>query len=113
VIPSTSDELRFELEISACDSPSDYLEVLVDGNPEFLIDGSSSLCGSLGYTTQSVDISAYADDAAHNIEFHSEIFANNLDVSNFFVDAVSMPGIASICTRDSDLIIFSDGFESN
>jgi cysteine-rich repeat protein len=113
VMPSTPNELRFELEISFCDSPADYLEVLVDGNREFHVDGSSSQCECLGYTTQSVDISAYADGASHNIEFHSEIYANNQDVSNFFVDAVSMPGIASICTPDSELIIFSDGFESN
>jgi len=111
VIPSTSDELRFELEASECDSTSDYLEVLVDGNQEFLINGSSSLCGNIGYTTQSVDISAYADGASHNIEFHSESFADNLDVSNFFVDAVSLPGKVSICTRPP--IIFFDGFESN
>ena len=109
VIPSTSKELRFELEANVCDSASDYLEVLVDSNQEFLIDGSSSLCGGLGYTTQSVDISTYADGASHNLEFHSESFAVNLDVSNFFVDAVSMPGSASIC----NLIVFSNGFELN
>jgi len=101
VIPSMSDEMRFELEASACDSALDYLEVLVDGNPEFLIDGSSSLCGGLGYTTQSVDISAYADGASHDIEFHSESFANNSDLSNFFVDAISIPGLASLCSRSS------------
>ena len=101
VIPSTSNELRFELEVSTCDSASDYLEVLVDSIPEFLIDGSSLICGGLGYTTQSVDISAYADDASHDIEFHSESFANNLDLSNFFVDAVSIPGGVSLCTRSS------------
>ena len=111
VIPSTSDELRFELEASVCDSASDYLEVLVDGSQEFLINGSSSLCGNLGYTTQSVDISTYADGASHTVEFHSESFAVNQDVSNFFVDVVSVPGKASICTIDQ--IIFSDGFESN
>jgi len=114
MIPSTSDELRFELEASLCDSASDYLEVLVDGIQEFLIDGANPLCGGLGYTTQSVDISAYADGAAHTIEFHSESFAVNLDVSNFFVDAVSLPGKASICTKDTpNPAIFADGFESN
>ena len=111
VIPSTSDELRFELEAGECDSASDYLEVLVDGDQEFLINGSSSLCGNPGYTTQSVDISAYADGASHTVEFHSESFAVNQDVSNFFVDVVSVPGQPSICTIDQ--IIFFDGFESN
>ena len=112
VVPSTSDELWFELEASVCDSASDYLEVLVDGNQEFLINGSSSLCGNPGYTTQSVDIGTYADGASHNVEFHSESFAVNQDVSNFFVDSVSMPGSASICIPKTP-IIFSNGFESN
>jgi len=98
VFPSTVTELRFEFEVSACDSASDYFEVLIDGNQELLIDGSSSLCGIVGYATQSVDISVYADGASHKIEFHAETFANNLDISNFFVDAVSIPGS---CTRDT------------
>jgi len=99
VIPSGTTELQFELEVSACDSVSDYLEVLVDGKREFFIDGLSPLCGLIGYTTQTVDISAYADGASHDIEFHAETFAVNLDLSNFFVDAISIPGNASMCTR--------------
>jgi len=98
VFPATVTEMRFELEVSACDSASDYIEVLIDGNREFFIDGSSPLCGLTGYTTQSVDISAYADGASHNIEFHTETFAVNLDISNFFVDAISIPGTASFCS---------------
>ena len=99
VFPATATELQFELEASQCDSTSDYVELLVDGNQEFFIDGSNPLCGSFGYTTQSVDISAYADGGAHNIEFHSESFGLNSDVSNFFIDVVSIPGNASLCTR--------------
>jgi cysteine-rich repeat protein len=99
VFPSTATELQFEFEASTCDSASDYLEVLIDGNQELLIDGSSSLCGIVGYAAQSVDISAYADGASHNVEFHAETFAVNLDLSNFFVDAISIPGNASVCTR--------------
>ena len=98
VIPVTSEALVFELEVSECDSPADYLEVLIDGNQEYFIDGSSALCGGLGYTPQSVDLSAYADGSSHTIEFHSESFSTNADVSNFFVDAVEITGKDSICT---------------
>jgi cysteine-rich repeat protein len=101
VFPSMATELQFELEVSACDSASDYIEVLIDGNREFFIDGLSPLCGFIGYTTQSVDISAIADGASHIVEFHAETFAVNADVSNFFVDALSIPRSASICTRDT------------
>ena len=106
VIPITVGELRFEFEASLCDSAADYVELLIDNNQVFFVDGSSPLCGLTGYTRQSVDISAYADGTSHNIEFHSETFANNFDVSNFFVDLVSLPGTPSLCTSaDSSLTL--------
>ena len=110
VIPSTERELTFELEIPTCDSASDYVEVLIDGNQEMLVDGSSPLCGIDGYSTQSIDIEAYADGGAHNIELHSETFGVNGGVSNFFVDVISLPGIASVCTLNLGYI-FNNGFE--
>jgi cysteine-rich repeat protein len=114
VFPLMATELQFELEVNACDSASDYFEVLIDGNQELSLDGSSPLCWIVGYATQSVDISAYADGGAHDIQFHAETFAANSAVSNFFVDAVSLPGNASICIKkNTNPIIFNDGFESN
>jgi cysteine-rich repeat protein len=110
VIPSTEIELTFELEIPVCDSASDYVEILVDGNQEMLINGSNPLCGTDGYTTQSMDISAYADGGVHNIEFHSETFAVNGRVSSFFIDKLALPGTASVCELDSGYI-FNNGFE--
>jgi len=98
VFPATVSTLQFELEVSACDSASDYVELLIDGSQKLIIDGSSPLCGLSGYTTQSVDISAFADGSVHAIEFHSESFAVNLDFSNFFIDSISIPGNASFCS---------------
>lgn len=98
IIPSTATELTFGLEVSACDSPADYLEVLIDGTRELLIDGSSPLCGFIGYSTQMVDISAYADGGAHDLEFHAETFGNNLDATNIFIDVIDIPGAVSVCT---------------
>jgi cysteine-rich repeat protein len=97
VIPSTVSELTFDLEIPACDSSSDYLEVLIDGNREVFFTGASNLCGIDGYSSQSVNVSAYADGALHELEFHAETFSNNGSVSNFFIDRVEMPGSPSIC----------------
>ena len=75
-----------------------------------LINGSSPLCGIDGYATHSVDIEAYADGRAHNIEFHAETFAVNGRVSNFFIDLISLPGLASMCLLDRSSI-FNNGFE--
>jgi len=83
MIPSTVTDLTFDLEIPTW---------------ELLIDGSSSLCGIDSYSTQSVDISAYADGGNHDLEFHSETFSDNGAVSNFFIDVVAMPGNPSECT---------------
>jgi cysteine-rich repeat protein len=97
-IPETATELRFELEITACDTAADYLEVLIDNNPVFVVNGSSPLCGVFGYTPRMVDITAYANGGSHSLEFHGETFSNNLDASSFFVDNVSIPGTVSECT---------------
>ena len=110
-IPATATDITFDLEQIICDSASDYMEMLVDGNQEFFTDGGSGLCGSLGYTPQAVDISAYADGGVHSLEFHSEIFAVNAGGSNFFLDRIELPGSPSICTAIIPEI-FSDGFES-
>ncbi|HKJ18926.1 MAG TPA: IPTL-CTERM sorting domain-containing protein [Xanthomonadales bacterium] len=90
--PNGAATLTFFLEAIICDSASDYLEVTVDGTQVFLVDGSSPLCGVLGYTEQTVDVSAWADGGVHTLEFNSEIFANNVGGSNFFVDDVSIEG---------------------
>jgi len=89
-----------------CDSSDDYMELTVDGTQEFLTDGSSSLCGTVGYATQTVDLSSYADGGSHDLEFHSEIFATNGQGSNFFLDDVMLSdnvvieGSPSVCTKD-------------
>jgi cysteine-rich repeat protein len=97
-IPSTATELRFELEVNACDSAADYFEVLIDGNQVYSINGSNPMCGTTCYVPQSIDIQAYADGGQHNLVLHSQTFANNDDVSNFLVDQLSIPGTVSECS---------------
>jgi hypothetical protein len=83
-------ELTFQLEAIICDSPSDFMEVLIDGTQVYVVDGSSPLCGNLGYTLQTVDVSAFADGGVHNLEFRSETLAINGGGSNFFVDDIAL-----------------------
>jgi len=115
LIPENATALEFDLEISRCDSARDYLEVLIDGEPLVTYDGSNPLCGILGYTRQSVDISRYADGGSHTIAFHSETFSDNQSRSNFFVDRVEMVGTPSICRRPGTNLtlvkhVINDGF---
>ena len=91
VIPSGGTAiLSFWLEMSRCDSPQDFLQVKMDGNVIFTADGSNSLCGITGYSLQNVNISAFADGNSHTLEFTSTTFSATGDVSNFFVDDVSV-----------------------
>lgn len=89
-IPLGVTTLEFWLEMIVCDSPSDYMEITIDGTQVYLVDGSSPLCGVLGYSQQQVDVSAFADGASHTLEFHSEVFGTNAGNTNFFVDDVSL-----------------------
>lgn len=104
-IPSTATDLEFDLLVGVCDSSADYMNVLVDGNQVFTTDPCTP--GSI-YATQSVDVSAYADDATHTLRFESEIFANNGGNSNFFLDNVVLSdnvqgeGTPSQCTMITD-----------
>jgi len=91
-------DLSFYLEMIICDSAADYLEITIDGNQIWMVDGTSPLCGTLGYALQNVDLAPYDDGGVHTLAFHSEIFAQGGGGSNFFVDDVSIPGTAD-CTQ--------------
>lgn len=97
-IPASASELQFDLEIPVCDSAADYVEILIDGNREWMTDGSSALCGDTGYVRRIIDISDYADGGIHDLELHSETFGNGGSVSNFFIDELAIPGMPSMCT---------------
>lgn len=86
----TAATLYFYLEQIVCDGPTDFVEVLIDGTNVFTSDGSSTLCGQLGYTLETVNLTAYADGLPHTLEFHSQTFAVNGGGSNFFIDDVSL-----------------------
>ena len=90
-------DMTFWLEAIICDSPNDFMNVTIDGNTVFSIDGGSPLCGVLGYSQQTVDISAYADGGDHTLEFVSTTVSTNGGSTNFFVEDVSIAGVT--CTQ--------------
>lgn len=82
--------LTFYLEAPTCSAGSgadDFMEITVDGTQAYLVNATSPLCNVVGYTQQSVDLSAYADGAAHTVAFHS---ITNGQTVNFFVDDVAL-----------------------
>jgi len=83
-IPAGFATLSFWLEQIVCGSPTDYMQVLIDGNEVFATDGTSPICGVLGYSEVVVDVTDYADGGVHNVMFYSESDAG----SNIFVDDV-------------------------
>lgn len=102
-IPVGTATLTFWLEVPvACVNDTDYMEVLVDGEQVFLVDGTSPLCGVDGYSLQTVDITAYADGGVHNLELHSVTFGGG--VTNFFVDdmAIDVDEQPPTCSSPTD-----------
>jgi subtilisin-like proprotein convertase family protein len=86
---NTSANLYFYLEVPVnCDSPADFLRLAMGTDTIFSIDGSSPLCGIVGYTLQSIPLSQYADGITRTLKFFSRIYGLNNQVTNFFVDNV-------------------------
>ncbi len=85
-----SASLTFWFEAPTCDAGSgadDFMEITVDATQVYRVDATSPLCNVVGYTQQSVDLSAYADGGSHSIAFHS---ITSGQIVNFFVDDVSI-----------------------
>lgn len=107
-IPANSNTtLKFYLEIPECDGSQDFLEVRVDGQQVFLVNGGSSLCGTVGYVLQTVNLSAFSDGAPHTIEFNSTTFAANGGVTNFFIDDVTIENCPILGSSCNDTTAFN------
>jgi len=88
--------LFFFLEIPVSEGlATDFLEVTVDGTQVFLVDGSMA-AQYQPYTLVQVDLSAYADGAAHTLVFHGYTNSGAGAATNFFVDDVSV-GVGGAC----------------
>lgn len=92
-IPSGDATLTFYLEIPECDSAADYLQVLVDDQQVFYVQGDSPLCGQLGYALQSVDLTAFADGAGHTLKFYAVTWVNNFGPTSFNLDDIAIESV--------------------
>lgn len=87
--PNTAANLYFYLEVPVtCDSPADFLKLAMGTDTLFAVDGSSSICGTVGYTLQSIPMSQYADGVTRTLNFFSRTYAINNNITNFFIDNV-------------------------
>lgn len=81
--------LSFWVNNRSCSgNPADYLEVNLDGVQLWETAATDPACGSSAYRQVTVDVSAYADDAAHILELKSETFGPA--VTSFFLDDVAL-----------------------
>ena len=67
-----------------------FMNLVIDSDTVFTTDGGSSICGTLGYSLQAVNLDAYADGNMHNVKFFSRSYGTNGNVTNFFVDEVTL-----------------------
>jgi len=102
-IPVGTATLSFWLEQIVCDSPDDFLKVAIDADTVFTTDGTSPLCGVLGYSQQSVNIDAYADGNSHTINFFSRVYGTNGGNTNFFVDDITLEACPPIGFAETQL----------
>ncbi len=81
--------LQFELETLVCSgSAADFFEVTVDGNREFYVDATDASCGVRGYRSHTINLTPYADGAAHTLRLHA--LTESGRTTNFFVDDVAL-----------------------
>jgi cysteine-rich repeat protein len=117
VLPETVTDISFWLSVPSCDSPMDYVELLLDDLQVWTVDGGDAACGDPSYEQITVDISAAADGQVHELEFHSETFSDNDGFTDFFIDDVEViHGPVVPIPSDCESIggfIFGSGFESS
>lgn len=91
--------LEFWFDQGGCDSASDIMEVRIDGNLVYSVNGAAANCADgVGYALRSIDVSAYADGGFHTVQFSSQTVAANGGVTNFFVDDVALVESLADCT---------------
>ena len=97
VIPTDATTLDFYLEIPVSSgNGTDAVRAMVDGNVLFEAFEDDPVFAGVGYQLVSIDITAFADGASHQLRFESTVFGP--EVSNFFIDDVSILGGSSECS---------------
>ena len=100
-IPAGSTFLSFMLEMPACDSADDFMQLIIGDILLYQVDGSSSICED-GYYVISGDISGIFEPGTYTVQFQSQTVSTNGGVTNFFVDEVSLD-LATGCQAPGDV----------
>ena len=90
VIPTAATSLSlflFMANVTTVNPENDFVEVLIDGNQEFIATGDDAALYPV-YTEVLVDVSAYADDAVHTLRIAG--VTTGAELTNMFVDDVSL-----------------------
>lgn len=90
VIPTAAASLSMYLHmatVTTVNPENDFVEVLVDGNQEFIATGADAAMYST-YTEVLVDVSAYADDGVHTVRVAG--VTAGIELTNMFVDDVTL-----------------------
>ena len=89
-IPVGMSTLSFALEIPSCDGFGvDTFQVSIDGSVVYSTDDLDPACGVVGYTTKTIDITAFADGGTHTLKFEG-ITDSFFAPTNFMVDTTSL-----------------------
>ena len=84
--------LSFWLEIPACATggAAETFSVRMDATTVFSTTNADGACGGDVYVKKTIDVSAYADGSPHTVEFRGVLTSGQVNVTNFFVDDVSL-----------------------
>ncbi|MFK7888430.1 MAG: DUF4215 domain-containing protein [Gammaproteobacteria bacterium] len=97
-LPTTASTLFFELDVlGPCDDSGDTLSVLMDGVDLYSRNCTTAPTGN----TVTIDVSAFADGAAHTLTFrHTATSDSNFIVDNVRINAnAARPGQPSLCSE--------------
>ena len=89
--------LNIWLLLDACDSPADVFEITVDGTVVYTITEADGTCDDQKWRDISINLTAYADNVQHLVEFKlTENEANNSD-TRVFMDEILLEECTSPC----------------
>ncbi len=118
LIAETARELQFDLQWFACGGPFDKLNIALDGQVVFTVDGGDPRCAESAYQRQSVDLATapggpYNDGGVHELKIESQSFFELQAPTIFAMDNVVIgdalgPPIPSVCALDDNTIAYED-----
>ena len=107
-IPAGTATLRFWLDINrSSGNGTDFMTVTLDGEEVFTALESDAPDYN-PWTEVVLDVSAFADGAAHVLRFESTTNRNGGVFTNFFLDAIEITVEAGGCTRDPEWVCDGD-----